>query len=74
MIIWKSNDIIFVEESKGKLVTKATFAKMARGEMVRFMAKNRVRDINEIKEFNILGFCSRDDLSNDNKIVFERRK
>ena len=47
---------------------------MARGEMVRFMAKNRVRDINEIKEFNILGFCYRDDLSNDNKIVFERRK
>lgn len=67
-------DIVFVEESKGKLVTKATFAKMARGEMVRFMAKNKVRDINEIKEFNILGFCYRDDLSNDNKIVFERRK
>ena len=41
--------------------------------MVRKKKKNKVRDINEIKEFNILGFCYRDDLSNDNKIVFERR-
>ena len=45
-------NIDFVEEYKGKLVTKATYAKMARGEMVRYMAENRVEDINMLKSFN----------------------
>ena len=67
-------DIVFVEEHNSKLVTKATFAKMARGEMVRFMAQNKVSSIEEIKSFNVLGFFYREDLSNDKKLVFERKK
>lgn len=52
--------IEFVEEHKGKLVTKGTYAKMARGEMVRFMAENNVENPEDIKEFDRLGYCYRD--------------
>ena len=34
--------VTFCELSKGKLVTKGTYAKMARGEMVRYMAENSI--------------------------------
>ncbi len=58
---------------KGKPVTKGTYAKMARGEMVRFMAENQIEDSEEIKRFDRLGYVYRDDLSGDREIVFERK-
>lgn len=36
--------ITFCERSGDKLVTKGTYAKMARGEMVRFMAENHIEN------------------------------
>ena len=39
----------FVEEHAGKLVTKATYAKMARGCMLRFMAERDIKDPNILK-------------------------
>ena len=39
---------------KGKLVIKGTYAKMARGEMVRFMAENQIEDPDEIKRLVLL--------------------
>jgi cytoplasmic iron level regulating protein YaaA (DUF328/UPF0246 family) len=65
--------ITFGEMVKGKLVTKGTYAKMARGEMVRFMAENQIEDPEEIRRFDRLGYVYRDDLSGDTEIVFERR-
>lgn len=47
---------VFAEEKQGKLVQKATLAKMARGEMVRFLAEREVQNIEEIKQFQQLGF------------------
>lgn len=64
----------FVEEVKGKLVTKGTYAKMARGEMVRFMAENRIDNPLDIKKFDRLHYIFREDLSNNVKFVFERKK
>ena len=73
----KPNDsyitVTFGEMAKGKLVTKGTYAKMARGEMVRFMAENQIEDPEETKSFDRLGYVYRDDLSGDKEIVFERR-
>ena len=43
---------------------------MARGEMVRFMAKNKVSDIEEIKNFDGIGYTFREDLSSEDKFVF----
>ena len=64
--------INFVEMAKDKLVTKGTYAKMARGEMVRFMAENQVEDPVEIQGFDRLGYVFRKNLSSDEKYVFER--
>jgi hypothetical protein len=64
----------FGEMSGNKIVTKGTYAKMARGEMVRFMAENRIEDPEEIKNFDRLGYRYRDDLSSATELIFERQK
>ena len=66
--------ITFCEESGGKLVTKGTYAKMARGEMVRYMAEQQIENPIAIQRFDRLGYQFRDDLSDDNTFVFERIK
>ena len=64
--------ITFCELSEGKMVTKGTYAKMARGEMVRYMAENNIENPEDIKHFNRMGYRFRDDLSSDTEYVFER--
>ena len=63
----------FCEMDKGKLVQKGTYAKMARGEMVRFMAEKQIKNPEEIKKFNRLGYVFREDLSSKTEYVFERK-
>lgn len=65
--------VTFGEMVNGKLVTKGTYAKMARGEMVRYMAENKITDPKEIRKFDRLGYIYREDLSDDTEIVFVRR-
>ena len=64
--------ITFCEKSGNKLVTKGTYAKMARGEMVRYMAEHQIEDPIEIRNFDRLGYVFRDDLSSDKEYIFER--
>jgi hypothetical protein len=64
----------FGEAAGDRIVTKGTYAKMARGEMVRFMAENRVEDPEEIKAFDRLGYRYRADLSRATELIFERQK
>ena len=64
--------ITFCELLNGKLVTKGTYAKMARGEMVRYMAENNIYDVENIKSFDRLDYVYRDELSSDDEYVFER--
>ena len=66
--------VTFGELSGGRIVTKGTYAKMARGEMVRFMAENNVEDPEDMKKFDRLGYIYRDELSSETEYVFERRK
>ena len=54
------------------MVTKGTYAKMARGEMVRFMAEQKIEKPEDIKEFDRLGYVFRHDLSSEVEYVFER--
>lgn len=61
---------IFAERKEGKTVQKATLAKMARGEMVNFIASNNIQDEEKIKEFDRLGFKFDEKLSNNKKYVF----
>lgn len=43
---------VFGEEENGRVVEKGTLCKMARGEMVRFMAERRIERPEELKEFS----------------------
>jgi hypothetical protein len=65
--------IVFCEQSGGKMVTKGTYAKMARGEMVRYMAEKKIEEPLQIKKFDRLGYVYREDMSSDTKYVFERQ-
>ena len=60
----------FGEYKDGKVITKGTLAKMARGEMVRYMAENNVKKISEIKNFNRLGYKYSEEKSNNMNLVF----
>lgn len=62
----------FGEMSGGKFVTKGTYAKMARGEMVRFMAERQIEAPEELKAFDRLGYRCREDLSTPDNLFFER--
>lgn len=65
---------IFGEIVDNKVIQKGTLAKMARGEMVRFMAENQIEDIEDIKEFNRLGYVFLEELSDENNYVFVNNK
>ena len=61
---------VFGELSGGKVVQKGVYAKMARGEMVRFMAEKRLSDVEKMKAFDRLGdqFC--EERSTESEFVF----
>lgn len=64
---------IFGEYEKGRITTKGTYAKMARGEMVRFMAEHKIEELAGIKAFDRLGFSYRQEESDDKHMVFIRK-
>lgn len=64
----------FAECSGGKLRQKGTSAKMARGEMVRFMAENQIRDPEDMKNFRALGFSFREDVSDEQCLAFVKEQ
>lgn len=64
--------ITFCEKSGDKLVTKGTYAKMARGDMVRFMAENQIEEPADIKQYDRLGYVFREELSGEREYIFER--
>ncbi len=47
---------VFGEEKAGKVIEKGTMCKMARGEMVRYMAVNQITNAEDIKTFAGLGY------------------
>ena len=63
---------VFGEEKDGKVIEKGTMCKMARGEMVRFMAENQITDPGKIKDFGRLGYRFDETLSDDKIFIFIR--
>ena len=61
---------IFGELEGNKVVQKGVYAKMARGEMVRFMAGIQAETPEQIKAFNWSGYHYNQDRSSDNEYVF----
>ncbi|MDP9699620.1 peroxide stress protein YaaA [Paenibacillus polysaccharolyticus] len=61
---------VFGQMVGGKLVEKATRAKMARGEMVRYMAERKITDVEDIKGFDRLDFVFSEEKSDESTYVF----
>jgi UPF0246 protein HMPREF0379_0578 len=60
----------FAQLQNGKIVQKATYAKMARGYMVRYMAENKIEDVDEIKNFDSMDYSFNQELSTKDEFVF----
>lgn len=60
------------KDKKGndKVKVKATEAKMARGEMVRHLAQRKIENLDEVKEFDRLGYRYEEELSDSSHLVF----
>ncbi|MBO4289351.1 MAG: peroxide stress protein YaaA [Lachnospiraceae bacterium] len=63
---------VFGELENGKPVQKGVYAKMARGEMVRFMAERHIEDPEELKEFDVDHYRYSEELSKEDLLVFVR--
>ena len=61
---------VFGERKGGRLLEKGTMCKMARGQMVRWLAENRVKDPEDIKNFSDLGYRFSPGDSADNTYTF----
>lgn len=61
---------VFGEMIGTKVVEKGTQVKMARGEMVRFMAEKQIEDVKDIKTFRRLDYVFSERLSDENTYVF----
>lgn len=61
---------VFGELTGEKVIEKGTLAKMARGEMTRFLAQNQVENTEEIKEFAGLGYRYCPDRSDEKTYIF----
>ena len=61
---------VFGEINGDKVIEKGTLAKMARGEMVRYLAQNNVCDLEGLKRFDKLGYKYSQEKSNENTYVF----
>lgn len=64
---------VFGEMSGDRVIQKGTYAKMARGEMVRFMAENQIDNPERLKEFQGLDYRYSPDLSGERNYVFVKK-
>lgn len=66
-------DVEFKEQRRTGYKIIAFYAKVARGEMARFMAKTNAKTIEDLKAFNYSGYTFNEKLSNEEKLVFTRK-
>lgn len=67
-------DFVFGEWINRKVKQKATLLKMARGEMIQYLAKNQITDLEEVKKFTGQGYVFNEELSTGKKFVFAKEK
>ena len=61
---------VFGEEKEGKVIEKGTMCKMARGEMLRYMAENNVQEPEQLKAFDRLRYKYSEKYSDKDNLVF----
>lgn len=62
----------FGEWTEGRVVEKGVYVKMARGDMVRFMAENAIERPEDLRGYDRMGYTFRADLSDGHTYVFIR--
>ena len=60
----------FKREKNGKYVQQTTAAKQARGDMVRYILENNIKEIDEIKNFSVNRYQYEPQFSTDTELVF----
>lgn len=65
-------NISFLENKEGKYKLIGTYAKKARGMMARYIIKNRIETIEQIKDFDEEGYFFNEQLSDEENYVFTR--
>ncbi|MDX5726250.1 peroxide stress protein YaaA, partial [Clostridioides difficile] len=60
----------FKVNKNGILKVESTQAKKARGMMTKYIVKNRIRDIEELKKFDLEGYKYKENLSNNSEYIF----
>ena len=61
---------VFGELIDGRIIEKGTLCKMARGEMVRFMAENKIENARELAGFDRLKYAFSPEYSDERNYVF----
>jgi len=64
---------VFGELERGKVVQKGVYAKMARGDMVRYMAEIKAEAPEQLRAFDRSGYCFDEARSTETEYVFIRR-
>ena len=65
-------DVDFKEFKNGTYKTISFFAKYARGVMARYIVDNQIRNIEDVKSFNLENYQFDANLSTNQKMVFTR--
>ena len=63
---------IFKDYKNGTYKTIMTFAKLARGQMVRYIVENDINTIDDLKGFNVGGYGFDANMSSENELMFTR--
>lgn len=64
---------VFGEAAGDKTIEKGTLCKMARGQMVRYMAENQIEDVQKLKRFDALRYRFSPERSGEDTYVFLRQ-
>lgn len=62
----------FEDEKNGKYKVISFYAKKARGLMVKYAADNKLTNAEQLKQFDLAGYCYIDELSDDKTWTFRR--
>ncbi|MGK0445855.1 MAG: cytoplasmic iron level regulating protein YaaA (DUF328/UPF0246 family) [Bermanella sp.] len=65
---------VFKDEKNGQYKIISFYAKKARGLMAAYVIKNRIKDVEEIKQFDVTGYAFSPEQSNEKEWVFLRRE
>ena len=67
---FKIYDFDFFEKKDGKLKSHSTISKKSRGLMLNYICKNKIENLENLKNFNLEGFEFAEELSTESKLTF----